>query len=123
MPVPLQMSFLSMQTKNKTHADWVAHRICQLGGTPNLNPEGLATRSHAQYVEGETLADMIREDLVAERVAIETYFRDHPLARQRSHHAPYDRRHLEDGRRARRRFGESGDVEVEGSADARGIYC
>jgi bacterioferritin len=44
-----------------------------LGGAPNFNPEGLATRSHAQYVEGATLERMIREDLVAERVAIEIY--------------------------------------------------
>jgi len=48
-------------------------RISQLGGTPNWNPEGLATRAHAQYTEGETLVDMIKENLVAERIAIETY--------------------------------------------------
>jgi len=45
----------------------------QLGGAPNLNPEGLLTRSHAEYVEGETLTDMIKEDLVAERIAIDSY--------------------------------------------------
>jgi bacterioferritin len=55
------------------HADLIAHRITQLGGAPNLNPEGLAARSHAQYVEGDSLIDMIREDLVAERIAIESY--------------------------------------------------
>jgi len=51
----------------------VAERINQLGGTPNFNPEGLLTRSHSEYVEGQSLEDMIREDLVAERIAIESY--------------------------------------------------
>ena len=51
-------------------ADQIGARIVQLGGEPNLNPEGLLTRSHAEYVEGDTLQDMIREDLVAERIAI-----------------------------------------------------
>jgi bacterioferritin len=55
------------------HADLIAERITQLGGAPNFNPEGLASRSHAQYVEGDSLVDMIREDLVAERIAIESY--------------------------------------------------
>ena len=55
------------------HADQIAERITQIGGEPNFNPEGLATRSHAQYVEGHTLVDMIKEDLVAERIAIESY--------------------------------------------------
>ncbi len=55
------------------HADRIAERITQLGGAPNFNPEGLASRSHSQYVEGESLADMIKENLVAERIAIESY--------------------------------------------------
>jgi bacterioferritin len=55
------------------HADMVARRIVQLDGEPNFNPEGLATRAHSQYVEGKTLPEMIREDLVAERIAIESY--------------------------------------------------
>jgi len=44
-----------------------------LGGAPNLNPEGLATRSHSQYIEGAPLLEMIREDLVAERIDVESY--------------------------------------------------
>ena len=48
-------------------------RITQLGGEPNFSPEGLLTRSHSEYVEGKTLLDMIKEDLVAERIAIESY--------------------------------------------------
>jgi bacterioferritin len=55
------------------HADQIAARITQLGGAPDFNPEGLASRSHAEYVEGDTLEDMIREDLVAERIAIDSY--------------------------------------------------
>ncbi len=65
--------FLEHANEEQMHADWIAQRITQLGGAPNFNPEGLATRAHAEYVEGETLNDMIREDLVAERIAIETY--------------------------------------------------
>ena len=65
--------FLEHAQQEQQHADMVAKRICELGGTPNLNPEGLAIRSHAQYGEGETLEDMIREDLIAERIAIATY--------------------------------------------------
>jgi bacterioferritin len=55
------------------HADTIAARIVQLGGDPDFAPEGLATRSHTEYLPGESLLDMIREDLVAERIAIDTY--------------------------------------------------
>lgn len=55
------------------HVDRIAERITQLGGAPDFNPDGLRSRSHSEYVEGEKLADMIREDLVAERVVIQTY--------------------------------------------------
>jgi bacterioferritin len=55
------------------HADQIAERITQLGGEPDFSPEGLATRSHAEYVAGDSLVDMIREDLVAERIAIDSY--------------------------------------------------
>lgn len=55
------------------HADWLAERINQLGGKPNMNPAGLASRSTSEYVEGESLVDMIRENLVAERIAIDSY--------------------------------------------------
>jgi bacterioferritin len=65
--------FLEHATQEQAHADRVAKRITELGGRPNLNPDGLATRSHAQYGEGDSLEDMIREDLVAERIAIATY--------------------------------------------------
>jgi bacterioferritin len=57
----------------REHADSLAERIQQLGGKPDFNPKGLLERSVSQYVEGETLADMIREDLVAERMVIEVY--------------------------------------------------
>lgn len=65
--------FLQHATEEQAHADQIAQRIVQLGGAPNLSPEGLLTRSHSEYVEGETLLDMIKEDLVAERVAIDSY--------------------------------------------------
>lgn len=65
--------FLEHARDEQEHADKVAKRITELGGTPNLNPEGLATRSHAQYGTGETLEEMIKEDLIAERIAVATY--------------------------------------------------
>jgi len=65
--------FLQHANEEQGHADLIGARIVQLGGAPNLNPEGLLTRSHAEYVEGETLIDMIKEDLVAERIAIDSY--------------------------------------------------
>jgi bacterioferritin len=65
--------FLEHAQEEQAHADSIAERIVQLGGQPDFSPDGLAMRSHAEYVEGNTLTDMIRADLVAERVAIETY--------------------------------------------------
>ena len=65
--------FLQHSNDEQGHADQIAQRIVQLGGEPNFSPEGLLTRSHAEYVEGETLTDMIKEDLVAERIAIDSY--------------------------------------------------
>jgi len=59
--------------EEQEHADQIAERIRQLGGAPDFNPEGLLTRSHAQYAEGDSLVDMIKEDLIAERIAIESY--------------------------------------------------
>ena len=65
--------FLQHANEEQGHADQIAQRIVQLGGEPNFSPEGLSTRSHAEYVEGENLLDMIKEDLVAERIAIDSY--------------------------------------------------
>ena len=65
--------FLEHATEEQEHADVIAARIVQLGGEPNFSPDGLSTRSHSEYVEGTNLVDMIREDLVAERVAIDSY--------------------------------------------------
>jgi bacterioferritin len=65
--------FLEHANDEQGHADQIAQRIVQLRGEPNFNPEGLLTRSHAEYVEGTTLVDMIKEDLVAERIAIDSY--------------------------------------------------
>src|SRR6267142_5888070 len=69
----VQAEFLEHASEEQGHADQIAQRIVQLRGAPNFNPEGLTTRSHAEYVEGDTLIDMIKEDLVAERIAIDSY--------------------------------------------------
>lgn len=65
--------FLAHSNDEQQHADQIAERIVQLGGEPNFSPKGLLDRSHAEYVEGTSLVDMIKEDLVAERVAIDSY--------------------------------------------------
>jgi bacterioferritin len=65
--------FLEHAQEEQEHADRIAERIMQLGGEPDFNPEGLTAHSHSEYVEGEDLKGMIREDLVAERIAIESY--------------------------------------------------
>ena len=65
--------FLEHANAEQRHADQLAERITQLGGEPDLNPGNLVGRSHSEYVEGKGLIDMIREDLVAERIVIESY--------------------------------------------------
>ena len=65
--------FLDHSNEELGHADELAERIVQLGGEPDFAPDGLTGRSHAEYVEGKTLGSMIREDLVAERIAIDSY--------------------------------------------------
>ncbi len=65
--------FLVHANEEQQHADQIAARIVQLNGEPDFNPQGLLSRSHAEYVEGKSLLDMIKEDLVAERIAIDSY--------------------------------------------------
>jgi bacterioferritin len=65
--------FLEHANDEQEHADRIAQRITQLDGEPNFNPEGLLTRSHAEYKEGKDLTEMLKEDLIAERIAIESY--------------------------------------------------
>ena len=79
--------------EEQDHALRLAERINQLGGKPNFNPEGLLSRSASQFVEGQNLIDMIRENLVAERIAVETY-RD--MIRYFADRDPTTRRLLED---------------------------
>jgi bacterioferritin len=69
----VKTEFAEHATEEQEHADRIAERIVQLGGEPDLDPDTLTKRSHSEYVEGKTLIDMLREDLVAERVAIESY--------------------------------------------------
>lgn len=68
-----QAEFLEHAQQEQQHADWLAERIVQLGGAPNFSPEGLVTRSHAEYTEGDSLREMIKEDLIAERIAVDSY--------------------------------------------------
>src|ERR1700691_5151546 len=65
--------FLQNAIEEQQHADWIATRITQLNGEPNFNPEGLASRSHSEYSEGTNVVSMLKEDLYAERIAIESY--------------------------------------------------
>jgi bacterioferritin len=65
--------FLAHAGEELGHADQIAERIVQLGGAPNLSPEGMLARSHSEYVEGTSLAAMVKEDLVAERIAVQSY--------------------------------------------------
>ena len=85
--------FLEHANEEQAHADQIAQRIVQLGGAPNFSPEGLATRSHAEYVEGNDLIDMIKEDLVAERIAIDSYSE---MVRYLGQNDPTSRRMMEE---------------------------
>jgi bacterioferritin len=84
--------FLEHAEQEQDHADWLAERIVQLGGSPNFSPEGLLTRSHAEFVEGDSLREMIEEDLVAERIAIDSY---REIARYLGDKDPTSRRLME----------------------------
>jgi bacterioferritin len=70
---PVTAEFLEHAGDEQEHADRIAGRIIQLGGEPDFAPDGLSSRSHSEYVEGNSLIDMIKEDLVAERIAIDSY--------------------------------------------------
>jgi bacterioferritin len=69
----VKSEFLEHANEEQQHADQIAERIVQLGGEPDLNPDGLLMRSHSQYDQSEGLRKMLLEDLVAERIAIESY--------------------------------------------------
>jgi bacterioferritin len=84
--------FLEHAVQEQEHADQIAERIVQLGGAPDFSPDSLTSRSHAQYVEGATLKDMIRENLVAERIAIDSY---REIARYIGENDPTTRRLME----------------------------
>ena len=84
--------FLEHATEEQGHADQIAARIIQLGGKPNFNPDGLTTRSHAEYKEAGTLVEMIKENLVAERIAIDSYAE---MARYFGEDDPTSRRMIE----------------------------
>jgi len=101
----VKAEFLEHAMEEQDHADKLALRIVQLNGKPDLNPATLTKRSHAEYVEGENLVEMIREDLVAERIAIDSYRgNDRLYPRQRFDDAPAARGHIGQRRRACRGF-------------------
>ena len=85
--------FLDHSNEEQGHADQLAERIVQLGGAPDFAPDGLVSRSHAEYVEGDSLVSMIKEDLVAERIAIDSY-RD--IIKYLGNHDPTTRRMMEE---------------------------
>jgi len=70
---PVKTEFLEHAKEEQAHADGICERIRQLGGEPELDPSGLLSKSHTEYREGSSLVEMIREDLVAERIAIDSY--------------------------------------------------
>ena len=70
---PVAAEFLQHAAEEQGHADQIASRIVQLQGEPDFNPATLVKRSHSEYIPGDSLIDMITEDLVAERVAISSY--------------------------------------------------
>ena len=85
--------FAEHAAEEQTHADQIAERITQLGGEPDFNPANLLTRSHSEYKEGTTLVEMIQEDLVAERIAVESYSE---IIRFLGHDDPTSRRLMEE---------------------------
>jgi bacterioferritin len=84
--------FLEHANEEQGHADQIASRIVQLGGKPNMNPEGLTSRSHSEYKEAGSLVEMIKENLVAERIAIDSYTE---MARYFGDNDPTSRRLIE----------------------------
>ncbi len=88
----VKQEFATHAREEEEHADLISERINQLGGRPDFNPSGLLTRSATEYVEGPDLRGMIEEDLVAERIAIETY---RAMIRHFANHDPTTRQMLE----------------------------
>jgi bacterioferritin len=70
---PIKAEFLEHAMQEQEHADWLAERIVQLNGKPDFNPATLLARSHAEYDESASVQSMVRANLIAERVAIESY--------------------------------------------------
>jgi bacterioferritin len=85
--------FAAHVVEEMAHVDLLAKRIVELRGAPNFSPDGLTARSHAEYVEGDTLKGMITEDLIAERIAIESY---REMIAYLGEHDPTTRRMLEE---------------------------
>jgi bacterioferritin len=89
----VKAEFQQHADEEQAHAKRIAERINQLGGKPNMNPDGILSRSHSEFVEGDTLVDMIKENLVAERIAIDSY---REIARYFGDNDPTSRRLIEE---------------------------
>lgn len=89
----VKQEFAQHAAEEQQHADWVAERIVQLGGAPDFNPAELSRRSHSEYAPGDDLQSMIRENLIAERIAIESYSE---IVRWLANDDPTTRRMVED---------------------------
>lgn len=119
--------FLQHANEEQGHADLISQRITQLEGAPNLSPDGLLTRSHSEYVEGDDLVDMIKEDLVAERIAIDSYReiinyvgdRDTTTKRLMEEVLAQEEEHAEDMKTLMEHFGKKGEPAKPGGEKNR----
>ena len=113
----VKAEFLEHANQEQAHADRIAERITQLDGTPNFSPEGLSGRSHSEFVVPEELAAMIEENLVAERVAIDSYReiinyvgdRDTTTKRMLEQILAMEEEHAEDMKTLMEDFGKKGE--------------
>jgi bacterioferritin len=120
--------FLEHANEEQGHADLIAERIVQLGGEPDFNPEGLLTRSHSEYSATEDLLEMIQENLVAERIAIESYGEivrylgdDDPTSRRMMEEIlATEEEHAEDLRMLIQALGAKGSAQTGDGHEAKG---
>ena len=113
----VKAEFLQHANDEQMHADQIAERITQLDGTPNFSPEGLSARSHSEFVVPEELAAMIEENLVAERIAIDSYReiinyigdRDTTTKRMLEQILAVEEEHAEDMKTLMEDFGKKGE--------------
>ena len=113
---PVAAEFLEHAQEEQEHADRIAARIVQLGGRPDYSPDGLADRAHSEFGAGETLSEMLRDDLVAERIAIQSYGE---IIRYLGDDDPTTRRMLEEILASEEEHADDLASLLEGQPDAR----